>query len=574
MEFPSTYRMLEPQEEVGHYSKALANQFGDKTATIEISNDRQFSYLELAERVNKLSNYLVDIHGVKKGDVVLTLDVLNMTMLELFLACSQIGAIFVSGGLWQKLEQLESFIENTSPKLTIIKPPHEQETEETKNTRTKIEQLVSSLIVWTEETDEHVSSLSEKFSTTTRHKLEDPALYTFTSGTTGIPKVCVITHRQLIWNAFEVLCLGEKAFGGRVFAGYPFISFVGFYRVLTALFSGNGVVLGMYAPNLNYESIIADNGITAQATNPSFGKAMIRSNEFNNSSLSPLKHIWFAGGDTEDSILRAFWEKNIFASKAYGMSEAGLVSLYPDLKQDKATLMRDATSVGWSALFVDLEVVNYDGTPCNDGIVKLRSPHAFHGYLNDRETNGRIFKDGWLVTHDQAVIDPSKLLRIIGRLEKDHPNDNIHTKNPDWTPLNYDTIPYQWIKELPTKRATLSADDIFIESNGSRVTYGEFAKLESVDEVTTLFKAMAGVSSIDLETTALTKAQQAGLNTTLINTNQGEYSVGDVIWKALLRLQQHGWQSPLSASIKGIKSLNDAVTAVAVLLSGGQLAVN
>jgi o-succinylbenzoate---CoA ligase len=67
----------------------------------------------------------------------------------------------------------------------------------------------------------------------------------------------------------------------------------------------------------------------------------------------------------------------------------------------------------------------YDGVPLDgvavridaEGQVLVRGPVLFDGYLDEPERTAEVFRDGWLLTHDQGEVDDAGRLRVLGRVD-------------------------------------------------------------------------------------------------------------------------------------------------------------
>ena len=77
---------------VDDFLRRATQVYAEKTAVID--GDLRFTYRELGERVNRLSNALLGL-GVERGDRVCILSPNSHFFLESFYATSQIGAILV-----------------------------------------------------------------------------------------------------------------------------------------------------------------------------------------------------------------------------------------------------------------------------------------------------------------------------------------------------------------------------------------------------------------------------------------------------------------------------------------------
>ena len=102
--------------------------------------------------------------------------------------------------------------------------------------------------------------------------------------------------------------------------------------------------------------------------------------------------------------------------EGYGLSEAApFVSVL-----DAHNAERKPGSAGRPALFVDLRIVDRDGTDCPTGTIGellVRGPNVTAGYWDRPDATERAFDArGWLRTGDAARVDAEGFLFIVGRM--------------------------------------------------------------------------------------------------------------------------------------------------------------
>ncbi|MBN2569319.1 MAG: acyl--CoA ligase [Deltaproteobacteria bacterium] len=77
---------------IGKLLRNAANRFQDKEALYCTSTGRRFSYRELNERTNRLTNGLMNM-GLKKGDIVAILSTNRAEIVEYYFALAKSGII-------------------------------------------------------------------------------------------------------------------------------------------------------------------------------------------------------------------------------------------------------------------------------------------------------------------------------------------------------------------------------------------------------------------------------------------------------------------------------------------------
>ncbi|MGN0713262.1 MAG: AMP-dependent synthetase/ligase [Anaerovoracaceae bacterium] len=120
--------------------------------------------------------------------------------------------------------------------------------------------------------------------------------------------------------------------------------------------------------------------------------------------------VLISGGAAIDpAILQFFNDLGFIAVQGYGLTEcAPMAALNPDRHKE----MRNA-SVGHLLPGMEVKIVDKD----EDGIgeICLKGPNVMLGYYNMPEETAKVLKDGWFYTGDQGYVDEENFIYITGR---------------------------------------------------------------------------------------------------------------------------------------------------------------
>ncbi|NRA97988.1 MAG: AMP-binding protein, partial [Planctomycetes bacterium] len=250
---------------VDDFLRRAVEIYPSKTAIVD--GDLRFTYAEFKERVNRLSNALLDL-GVQRGDRVCILSPNSHFFLESFYGTSQIGAVLVP--LNYRLKGAEhAFILNHAGVRTVL--VDWEYTEIVEGIRDQLPDVRDWIVArdGNEETPPGWTDWNEWVAgaaNTPPQRIEvdenDLVSINYTSGTTARPKGVMMTHRNCYINAYSLIAhLGVRHDDVELWT-LPMFHCNGWGGVyaLTGM-AGTHVVLRAVEAERIYQ-LIADEGVT------------------------------------------------------------------------------------------------------------------------------------------------------------------------------------------------------------------------------------------------------------------------------------------------------------------------
>ncbi|HEV2432150.1 MAG TPA: AMP-binding protein [Burkholderiales bacterium] len=236
---------------------------------------------------------------------------------------------------------------------------------------------------------------------------DDILLIQFTSGTTAYPKGVMLTHDNMLRDAWAAGArIGIRA-DDRYFNCRPFFHVAGTtLSALMALVAGACLVtLPTFEAGEALE-LMERERCTLVSGNDTLFQLMMGHPDFPKRKLF-LRGGWAAAGpQTMRAIIDKMGAKAICA--AYGLSEASPNVVMSD--------WRDPEELRVQGLAKPHDGVEIRISP--EGEIQVRGWNVMHGYYNNPEANAKAFTDdGWLRTGDLGELTPDGRLRMSGRLK-------------------------------------------------------------------------------------------------------------------------------------------------------------
>jgi acyl-CoA synthetase (AMP-forming)/AMP-acid ligase II len=249
---------------------------------------------------------------------------------------------------------------------------------------------------------------------------DDDALLLYSSGTTGLPKGVLLTHRSLVAS------LGQTAAVHRVRAGDVVIAVLPLYHIFAqqvtlslGLRAGAAVVTMPRFDLRGFLRLVQDHGVTRAEVVPPIVLALARHPAVADYDLSGLRLITSGAAPLSGELAAECAARlGCRVKQAYGMTElGGATHMVPD------TGGGDPESIGPLLPGTEARVTDcasgLDAGPGEPGEMLVRAPGAMRGYLdNPAATASTIDAGGWLHTGDVVIADREGWFRVIDRVKE------------------------------------------------------------------------------------------------------------------------------------------------------------
>lgn len=258
---------------------------------------------------------------------------------------------------------------------------------------------------------------------------EEEAVLLFTSGSSGAPKGVPLSHRNLLGNVSQFAVMLNSPDDTVILASLPFFHSFGstvtlWYPIL------EGIRTVTYPSPLEAAKIatlVQRYGATMMFATPTFLRAYLRKAE--PEQLRTLRLLITGAEKLPDELARAFADRfGIGLLQGYGLTETSpVVSVNlpdPPLRSPNDSVQPASRlgSTGKMAPGIAAEIRDPETDAKlslhETGMLWVRGPNIFAGYLNDPDRSAEVLHDDWFKTGDLGRFDEDGFLFIEGRLSR------------------------------------------------------------------------------------------------------------------------------------------------------------
>ncbi len=256
--------------------------------------------------------------------------------------------------------------------------------------------------------------------------LDDIAALNYTGGTTGMPKGCVHTQRDMIYTAAANYGISIDIDEKSVFLSFfPEFWIAGEnFGLLFPLFAGATLVLLARWDPLAVLSAIAKYRVTITAMPVDGAVEMMdhpRFAEFDLSTLRQVRVVSFVKKLNVD--YRRRWHRltgTLLAESSWGMTETHTSNTFTTgFQDDDFDLKSQPIFVGLPVPSTEFKITDFETgalVPIDgEGEIRVRTPALLKSYWNKPEASEIALDDGWLHTGDIGRIDADGFIHFLGR---------------------------------------------------------------------------------------------------------------------------------------------------------------
>ncbi len=241
----------------------------------------------------------------------------------------------------------------------------------------------------------------------------------YSSGTTGLPKGVMLTHRNLVVNIDQALEPADIAPGEITVAFLPFFHIYGMQVLQNIYLAGGCGLVTMPRFDLEqYLQLVTEHKTPRLWIVPPVALALAKHPLVDQYDLSCVEQVFSAAAPLGADVAEAMAARlGSTAAQGYGMTELSPVSHVSPKGLGKPGA--SGVIVGSTECRIVDPDTGEDLAPGEDGELWVRGPQVMKGYLNnEKATAETITEDGWLRTGDIAHFDEEGYLLITDRLKE------------------------------------------------------------------------------------------------------------------------------------------------------------
>jgi malonyl-CoA/methylmalonyl-CoA synthetase len=408
----SSVRPLHPESGDNLFGRFRALIDDGQRPFIHVPDGSTISYADMVAHSGQMANALLDL-GVQPGDRVAVQADKSAGVIMLYLACLRCGAVYLPLNTAYTLAELEYFIGDAQPCVVVCSPARLAGL-------LPVARALGVRHVVTLGADGRSGSLQERAQQQSPDVVDvaraatDLAAILYTSGTTGRAKGAMISHGNLVANAFSLKACWRYTSQDVLLHALPTFHVHGlFVAVHVTLAAGASMIL---LPGFDPEAVFTHlPAATVFMGVPTFYVRLLRDPRADRRNTDHVRLFVSGSAPLLVETHREWLARTGHAIlERYGMTETSIISSNPYGGE------RVAGTVGLPLPGVTVRIVDLEsGVPApagSVGMIEVRGPNVFSGYWRKPDKTQAEFRaDGFFVTGDVGRFDARGYLHIVGR---------------------------------------------------------------------------------------------------------------------------------------------------------------
>ncbi len=412
----------------------LGLETGDQTFLVY--QKERFSFAESLDLALRMARVLKEKYEIQLGDRVAICARNSPEWCIAYMAITLVGAIAVPMNSWWKGPELKYGLSDSDSKLIFLDPARLDLIQPI------LDSLHVQIVMFKPEAESafpefydlarSVEPLSQDELNEIEISPEDKASIMYTSGSTGMPKGVLSTHRNIInalytWKFVKEITeilrpelVEEKPeFPPALLANVPLFHVTGSHAQFLASFIYSRRFVMMYKWDAEAAlKLIEEERISVFHGVPTMAWEIMQSPNFEKTDLSSLRGVQSGGASRPPEHLNMIMQKFPDAAipgLGYGLTETNAIGA---IISGKFYASRPNSTGRPTPPVTSVKIVDAEGNTLEDGGVGeicIKGATVMKGYWNNPEATAEVIKDGWFYSGDIGMLDNLGFLIILDR---------------------------------------------------------------------------------------------------------------------------------------------------------------
>lgn len=398
-----------------------ARERGEKPAITCGVTGRSYTYRQLADVVPRAAAGF-HARGIRKGSVVGIVSPNCPEYAIAFLAVASLGATCSTVNPIATAEEIGAQFADSAAQMLITVPAL---LEKCQAARTKASTVQEIVVFGDAEGARPFQSLLEPGDAAPAVSIDpatDVVALPYSSGTSGIPKGVMLTHRNLIANLCQTQSttkmLTEE---DRVIGVLPFFHIYGMVVIMLGALVEGATIITM--PRFDLEQfldVMSKHRITYGNVVPPIILALAKHPLVDKYDLSSLRTLFSGAAPLSDDLAGSCAKRlKVNVRQGYGLTETSPVTHFHPIESDVVKYGSVGPPVPNTACRLVNPETGIDVPEGERGEMWIQGPQVMKGYLNKPDaTAACLTSDGWFKTGDVATVDGDGWFAIVDRVKE------------------------------------------------------------------------------------------------------------------------------------------------------------
>ena len=473
-----------------------------------IFRDVNISYRELDALVHSFANALLDL-GIGRGQVVCLLMSNRPEFVICWFALARIGAIISPMNPSYKEREVAYQLSNSEAGAVIVQPELLALVQAARSETPTLQHIIlvgasqQGLPPGMHSFAHMVRSYPSTLPNAAAPQWDDLLTLPYSSGTTGLPKGVMLSHKNMVCNARQSVATGRLTSRDRMLVFVPLYHIYGIMLIGTAAMSGATMVLMERFDAEQCLRLIQEQRVTLLYSVPQVLAVLSDWPRLKEYDLHTVRYTQCGAAPVPPALAYRFQERTgITVMTSYGLTEAA-PGTHSNPVYDRRLIKVETIGVpihDTRQKIVDIETGQKELGVGEEGELIVQGPQVMQGYWKAPEASAAALRDGWLYTGDIGWRDEDGYVTITDRKK-----EMIKYKSFSVAPAQIEALllehpavadvaviakPDEEAGEIPKAFVVLrpghegqSGEELMTWLNGKLATYKNVREIEFIDAI-------------------------------------------------------------------------------------------